>query len=220
MDNVPKQSWLSLKSVTKFCLTYFSTLLVLTIIFTALNNEPMNEDQTKWWWAFLISLIASASMSITALIVLLYADYTRVGAGAEQDIEQSNDKVRSPAASTANSSSYKTVLTISSIPNAPDLTANKTAASPEQAVTFDDSLNQATTKSAKFINLTPSMRRPVTVVDMPAVNALKKSNNPALGPYKLGENLGSPPNSTNEKRDDRKRKKKFKNKHVKKKRSD
>lgn len=114
----------SAKSAVKFCLIYFSTLLVLTLIFAAINNEPMNKRQVAWWWAFLGSLLISGTISLGSLILLIYTDYksnaaTAAGAGySELDIERQNIPVMKsptpPAPENSQSASFKTILTINS----------------------------------------------------------------------------------------------------------
>lgn len=78
MEEEPKASGgCSAKSIFKCCLFYFTSLLILTLIFTGANNEPKDERQTRWWWAFIATLLATASMSATALAILIYTDFYR-----------------------------------------------------------------------------------------------------------------------------------------------
>lgn len=110
---------LNCKSVAKFCLLYFSTILVLILIFTSINNEPMDSEQKGWWWGFVISLILTASMSLTALIIVLYTDCNKNDPEvniADREVS-SKDRLRPVAYDTKEESrTFKTILTIDSRP--------------------------------------------------------------------------------------------------------
>lgn len=144
----------SAKSVAKFCLVYVITLLVLTLVFTAFSNEPMEEAQVGWWWGFLCSLIFSASVSVVALVVLIYTDYHTADSLEQADIDQSAgyQKPTEPV-----NSSMRTVLTINSVSNQNDQQALKN--------TFEAQTTTNDIANASFVNLTPQ-KNAVTVVDL------------------------------------------------------
>lgn len=155
MEYERKASLCTCKSLSKFCLLYFTTLLILTLIFTALNNEPKNAEQTKWWWAFIVLLLLTAAFTSASLISLYITDCYKVPYN-EADVEQT--PIVAPA-NDSQSASFKTVLTINSQPSGEN-TAGKDQ---------DQQLNN-------FVNLTPTNKN-VTVVDMKAKRkALKPSD--------------------------------------------
>lgn len=209
-----KSSLCSLKNVTKFCLVYYTTLLVLIIVFTAINNEPMNSREIGWWWAFLCSLFATAAMSLTALIIMIYTDSYKVN-----NLDTENDPsgtARSRIPTTTGNQSYKTVLTISSrdpnvtIPKSPTSqkqTLQSSATQPISDQPFPAEQNNNNFESGGFINLSapPENRSQpnVTVVDIPAINAKRNilrnnniNNNDNNNDYKMPSNLATLPSAT------------------------
>lgn len=88
----------------------------MLLIYTALSNEPVNGNQKKWWWAFLGSLLLEIPLMMAALLALYVSDnYKPVANPDEVDNPKSTTK---PGAEPENSAStsYKTILTINSIP--------------------------------------------------------------------------------------------------------
>lgn len=161
------------KTISKFALLYFTSLSIVVLIFTALNQETLNGDQSTWWWAFLFSLVITSSTTATTLGVVLYFeacyivldDYDQTTGG-----KSSGSPMQQDADITANSASFKTVLTINSaLPTTRDgitVETEQTKAAPENS-----------RKAPTYTNLTenPSLmagiqsfafKGPVTVVDM------------------------------------------------------
>lgn len=99
------------KALAKFILIYCVTFLVILLIFTALNSEQMTDEEAGWWWAFLISLLFTTSVSICALISLIYTDYYRIE--EDQDGDQSKGILK-PMMEDSRNTSFKTILTINS----------------------------------------------------------------------------------------------------------
>lgn len=163
----------SIKSIVKFCLTYFASLLILALIFTALNCEKMSKTQSTWRWGFVISLIASGSMSITALLILFYTDFY-TASDTEIQTAEKNVEVQKPPEIQENSESgqsFKTVMTIISQPEDLSKKQIEPPQSPEPKIDVPVKLLVA----PKFYNLTPGVRsQPVTVVDLPALNAKRR----------------------------------------------
>lgn len=193
MDFVqPKPGFLNVKNITKFCLVYYITLLVLILIFTAINNEKLNESQTRWWWAFIISLIITTAMSSSALFIMIYTDYFRA-TYIDNELDPSGTAPRSRLPQpTEQSNTFKTVLTISS--RDPNSSPRKPIDIPqkesEEQAPIDRDLN-----TSGFVNLTApqdSKKEPsVTVVDLPAINALKNiliNNNETNNPNAATDN--------------------------------
>lgn len=188
----PKPGFLSVKNITKFCLVYYITLLVLILIFTAINNEELNESQTRWWWAFIISLVITTAMSSTALFIMIYTDYFRASyIDNELDPSGTVPRTRLPQP-TEQSNTYKTVLTISS--RDPNSSSQQPAVNSQIETEAQAPIDQNPNTSG-FINLTAPRdlkKEPnVTVVDLPAINALKN--------ILIGQNeSNTPPNAAND----------------------
>lgn len=198
------QACCSTKSLIKIGLLFCTTLLVMTLIFTAFSHEPMNRNQTSWWWAFLISLLITSAMTTTALFVLIYTDYSAVK-DENPDAEASR---KMPGVN--DSSSFKTVLTINSMPdqsikivadkvpatNSPTLGSSASAPVP---ATGPGSVPVPEQEQSNFVNFTPEPKSPVTVVDIPAMIAKKRDQrkNKAILQKNLEEsaNLGAIPSS-------------------------
>lgn len=171
----------------------------------------MTSSQTNWWWAFLCSLIATAAMSLTALIIMIYTDTYRVSPLDPENDPSTTARSRIPIIT--GDQSFKTVLTISSKdPNA------STKSPTSQQPTLKSSAPQriidlpisAEPSNNNFVNLSAPQENnsapTVTVVDIPAMNA-KKNILRNHNDYKLPSNLASvgsttmTQNSENAKRD-------------------
>lgn len=198
-------------------------MFILTLIFAALNNEPMNDDEVIWWWAFLGSLLITSSFSGTALVVIFISDYKNSTQPdlAQQDMDKSRDVIKSPTAP-ENSGSYKTIMTIDSTLPEQTIKMNQIAAQQESAITkaapqMSNIVEQSNNNSEltdrnfdvqKFVNLTPPLKNPVTVIDIPSMNAKKRAQ---MNNNKLNEpvNLGAIPSSNITGKRDLKKKKKL-----------
>lgn len=164
----------TIRSTAKFCLAYITTLLLLALIFTASNSEPMNGNQIFWWWAFIISLLLITTLSMTTMAAVVYTDYYKP---ASQDVEHDGSKrSKSPImAVPTNSASYKTVLTINSAPPASSQGNQPLLITPPDNFNFDETIKHSEQpKAENFINMTP--KSPVTVVDIPARRKTPDSN--------------------------------------------
>lgn len=181
----------SSKSIFKCCLFYFTALLILTLIFTGANNEPKNPKQTKWWWAFIVSLLATASMSATALAILIYTDYYRSYETADElqneltpprlrqsrgkpgyEVPDSLKTVVSVSLPRANIESYLGKTVREAAQQEPTIDPNRPLPPPtlqpalQQTAPTDGGVARESSP-AGFVNLTPeSAKSPVTVVDM------------------------------------------------------
>lgn len=185
MDNesvkAPSAGICSSKQVLKFCLTYFTVLIILSLIFTAINTEKMTKTQEAWRWGFVASCIISGSMCAATLLILIYTDlYQSSSSNSNQDVEENLDVLKLPVnADNSQSSSFKTVMTINSSPNTADMSAKQLNFALAQ---LDENRLPAIGKvpeADKFLTLGngPMPKSPVTVVDMPAMNAKRKRIN-------------------------------------------
>lgn len=146
------------RAITKFCLIYFTALITLTLVFTAINHEPMTQGQIVWWWLFLGSLLMSGSGTTTALVYMIF--YSSKSSLDPNTLTQkpalalAPPPVGSPPAplEQAPSTSYKTVLTIAS--------AQTDAVSANKYATIQKTTDEAIGKSPKaFVTMTPLDRR-------------------------------------------------------------
>lgn len=170
-------SLFSAKQVIKFCLTYYTALIILVLIFTAVNAEPMNQVQEYWRWGFAASCIISGSLSGASLLILIYTDSYKSSASPDVEVAQSTQNpAKAPAESdNSQSTSFKTVMTISSMHNPADNSRKQVNFTPGQLDEMRMGGYELQPAHKDFVNFTPpGLRSPVTVVDMPAVNAKRK----------------------------------------------
>lgn len=156
------------KQVVKFVLTYFSVLVVLALIFTALNAQPMSTAQEAWRWGFVVTCIISGSLSTASLLMLLYTDLCQNT--VTPDVEKGYAEVGQLPANSDNSqsASFKTVMTISSMHNTADLSKKQVNLTKSQLDEMRLGGYERGPANENFVNLTPALKSPVTVVDMPA----------------------------------------------------
>lgn len=180
MDD-PDKRFCSCKSVAKFCLIYLVTLQVLLILFTALTNESLNREQLLWYWIFLVSLLITTAFAITALTIILCSEYYSCSSAAvgpptnfTPELEATNEilsirQVQSPVQALTAVNSFQQ----NAQPLAPETTTTSQRKGPSRAANTAVIKEPPLEPSTKFVNLTPT-KNPVTVVDVPAMNAKKK----------------------------------------------
>lgn len=209
------------KTCAKFFLVYFTAFLFILLIFTALNNEPLDEEQTTWWWVFIAALLLSGSLSLSSLIILLYTDFYGASSTGVQEPAETTGRERPnipPPAGEQNSASFKTIMTINSIPTRDKSQKTLNIFPTHNTIHLPPPINKSDGTS-KFVNLTPP-KSPVTVIDMPSVNAKKKQLTSSVLPSKLEEaaNLAAVPSQNmieakeTVKKEEKKKKKKAKQK--------
>lgn len=179
MDD-PSKRCCSCKSTAKFFLIYLVTLQVLVLLFTAFTNEPLNSEQLKWYWIFLVSLLITTALTSTSLVIILCNEFYSIPLNAldspgniteQTGIVSVDQQPRSP--------SVQAPMRINSLRQGDlPLTSRQTSSRRDldQIRENDTADRQSPELSTKFINLTPTTRqKPVTVVDMPAINATKRA---------------------------------------------
>lgn len=186
----------SFKSLFKCCLFYYTALIILALIFTGANNEPKDATQIKWWWAFIISLLATGSLAATALAILIYTDHYRPTTEEDAPPEPGSGRLRQsrrmPGHDTPDS--VKTIVPgpgpIPKPKNNPPVesylgkTLRDDGAMMETSNRLPVVQGEAAPESSQtgFVNMTPdAAKSPVTVVDM----TLGRNNPPADGPNRI-----------------------------------
>ena len=173
-------SW---RTILKTLVLFYSFACATLLVWTSLARESLTNEQQKFSKAFTLSLFIATPVSMTLSVMLLYLDCNRPAnlqnqmpiISRQSDSIQESGVQQSGEASTSNSTSFKTVLTINSgIPTIKEPLRKQTQEKQNQQV--DDATPQPLVFGSprktehktppSFVNFTPIGHKGITIVNI------------------------------------------------------